>query len=77
MSHVIRSEVTVAELAEHGIDSVDAFCEKCGNSWRAPIYILPPATTLARVAALMACPNCGGRHVDVTPASQEERPTGH
>ena len=77
MSHVIRFEVTVAELAEHGVDSVDAICEKCGNSWRAPIHILPPATTLAKVAALMLCPNCGGRHVEVTPASPEEHPTAH
>jgi len=77
MSHVIRSEVTVAEMAEHGIDSVDAFCEKCGSLWRAPIHILPPATTLAKIAALMVCPNCGGRHVDVVPASREQRGTAH
>jgi hypothetical protein len=36
---------------------------------------LPPATTLAKVAALMACPSCGGKDVEIeAPAHSVCRP---
>jgi hypothetical protein len=62
-------DTTVAELTNLGVDAVDAFCEKCGNLWRAPIAFLPPATTLAKIEALMACPVCGGIQVETAPVS--------
>jgi hypothetical protein len=77
MNLIIQSAVTVADLSEHGIDSVDAFCDQCGNLWKAPIHILPRTTTLAKISALMACPNCGGRHVDVTVASLDQHRAAH
>jgi Zn finger protein HypA/HybF involved in hydrogenase expression len=72
-----RSGATVADMAAEGVDAVDAFCAHCGNSWLAPISFLPPATTLAKVEALMACPACGGRDVNVSPASGEQSRTVH
>jgi Zn finger protein HypA/HybF involved in hydrogenase expression len=57
--------ITVAEMTEQGIEAVEASCLRCGAGWRPPITFLPPATTLSQIAALMACPNCGGRDVEV------------
>jgi hypothetical protein len=56
---------TVAMLSERGVDAVDASCWQCGESWHAPISFLPTATTLGQIAALMACPTCGCRNVEV------------
>ena len=61
------SHTTVGELVERGVEEVDAFCVGCGNMWRSPITILPDGTTLAKVAALMMCPTCGGRDIEVDP----------
>ncbi|WP_296710963.1 hypothetical protein [Rhodoblastus sp.] len=58
-------ERTVADLLELEIDAVDAFCPRCGESWRSPISFLPSATTLEKVAALMMCPTCGARDIEV------------
>jgi Zn finger protein HypA/HybF involved in hydrogenase expression len=66
---------SVAELAAEGVEAVDAFCGKCGNSWQAPISFLPPGTTVAKVEALMACPRCNSRRVEILPAiSDRVRP---
>jgi hypothetical protein len=59
---------TVATLQDAGIDAVEASCQKCEETWQAPISFLPPATTLEKVAALMACPTCGGRNIEVAPS---------
>jgi Zn finger protein HypA/HybF involved in hydrogenase expression len=60
-----QAEITVAALTRHGIDAVEASCARCGDGWHAPITFLPSATTLAKIAALMACPTCGGREVEI------------
>ena len=61
----IASNATVGDLVERGVEDVDAFCVGCGATWRSPITFLPPATTLEKVAALMICPTCGGRDIEV------------
>jgi hypothetical protein len=59
---------TVAELTAADIDRVDAFCAGCGHMWAAPIDFLPPATDLRKVAALIICPICRGRDIEVDPS---------
>jgi hypothetical protein len=34
--------------------------------WQAPITFLQPAITMPKVEALMTCPTCGGRAIDVS-----------
>lgn len=67
------NDAGLSELTRDGVDSVDAFCEKCGNSWQAPIAFLPPATTLAKIEALMACPKCDSHQVEIHPATRNRR----
>lgn len=59
---------TVSMLSEREVNAVDASCPRCGESWHAPISFLPAATTLNTIAALMACPTCGCRNVEVDAA---------
>jgi Zn finger protein HypA/HybF involved in hydrogenase expression len=65
MSRSRIAEVTVADLIARGVDTVEASCVKCGDQWLSPITFLPPATTIAKVAALMLCPTCDARDVEV------------
>jgi Zn finger protein HypA/HybF involved in hydrogenase expression len=65
MSQRRPAEVTVAELTVQGVDAVEASCGNCAAEWLSPITFLPPATTLSKVAALMICPTCGGREIEV------------
>jgi uncharacterized Zn finger protein (UPF0148 family) len=65
MTDAGRSEVTVAELTAQGIEALEATCLRCGAEWQPPITFLPPATTLDKIAALMVCPTCGGRDVEI------------
>lgn len=65
----IPDELTVGSLLDEGVEDVDAFCVRCGHMWRAPIMFLPRATTLSKVEALMACPVCGGRVIEVEPSA--------
>jgi Zn finger protein HypA/HybF involved in hydrogenase expression len=68
------SAIAVADLLMRGVEKIDASCLRCGENWQAPISILPPATTLAKIAELMVCPACGGREVDIAPAWMGEVP---
>ena len=70
MSPSRRAEITVAELTAQGVEAVDASCSRCGAEWRPPISFLPPATTHAKIATLMACPTCGGRDVEIQVPAQ-------
>ena len=65
----VSADLTVGDLVERGVEDVDAFCVGCGNMWQSPITVLPDATTLSKVASLMKCPACGGRDIEVVPAS--------
>ncbi|WP_294537704.1 hypothetical protein [uncultured Rhodoblastus sp.] len=60
-----HAEVTVADLTEQVIDAVNASCLRCGDEWQPPITFFPPATTIDKVAALMVCPTCGGRDIEI------------
>ena len=60
-----HAEITVAELTQYGVEALEAFCPRCGEEWRPPITFLPPATTLNKIAALMVCPACGGRDIEI------------
>jgi Zn finger protein HypA/HybF involved in hydrogenase expression len=68
-----QAEVTVADLTEQGVDAVDASCPRCSADWRPPITFLPPATTLATIEALMVCPACGGRDIEIQEPARFER----
>lgn len=68
------SAVTVADLLMRGVEGIDASCLRCGENWRAPITMLPPATSLAKIAELMVCPICGSGNVDVAPAWMGDGP---
>jgi hypothetical protein len=61
----IACNATVGDLVERGIEDVNAFCVGCGATWRSPITFLPQATTLEKVAALVMCPTCGARDIEV------------
>jgi Zn finger protein HypA/HybF involved in hydrogenase expression len=74
MRQGVTSTVTVADLLRQGAEEIDASCLRCGENWRAPITILPSATTLAKIAELMVCPACGGREVEVAPAWPGDAP---
>jgi Zn finger protein HypA/HybF involved in hydrogenase expression len=65
MRRSLRADVTIAELTRYGLEAVAASCLGCGAEWQTPIKFLPPATSLAKVAALMVCPTCGGRDVEI------------
>lgn len=67
MSRADPAAITVADMAAHGADFVDATCPQCGSSWRAPIVMMPSKTTLAKIAELMICRTCGGADVQVAP----------
>ncbi|MGO9390241.1 hypothetical protein [Rhodoblastus sp.] len=64
----------VADLLMHGVEKIEASCLRCGESWDAPITMLPSATTLAKIQELMICPACGGRNVGVTPVWPGDAP---
>jgi Zn finger protein HypA/HybF involved in hydrogenase expression len=74
MRTVSLSAITVADLIMRGVEEIDASCLRCGENWRAPISILPSATSLAKIEELMVCPACGGRNVDVAPAWMGDAP---
>jgi len=74
MRTVTPSAITVADLLRRGVDEIDASCSRCSENWQTPISILPPATTLAKIAEVMVCPACGGREVDIAPAWMGEVP---
>jgi len=74
MRTVSLSAITVADLLMRGVEEIDASCLRCGESWRAPITMLPPATTLAKIEELMVCTACGSRNVDVAPAWPGDAP---
>ena len=74
MRKVEPSAVTVADLLMRAGEEIDASCSRCGENWQAPISILPPSTTLAKIAEVMVCPACGGREVDIAPAWMGEVP---
>jgi Zn finger protein HypA/HybF involved in hydrogenase expression len=67
MTRTVASELTVGDLLARGIEDVEALCVGCGSLWRSPITVLPPATSLTKTAALMICPTCGGRDIEVDP----------
>ncbi len=67
MGRVEPSAITVADLLMQGVEKIDASCFRCGESWRAPITLLPSATTLMKIQELMVCPACGGRLIDAVP----------
>lgn len=71
------SGITVADLFGQGVEEIDASCLRCGESWQAPITMLPSATNLVKIQELMVCPACGGRDVDVAPAWVGEVPRTH
>jgi hypothetical protein len=68
MRRVEPSAITVADLFRLGAEEIDASCLRCGESWQAPITMVPSATTLAKIQKLMVCPTCGGRQIDAAPA---------
>ncbi len=74
MRRVQPSAITVADLLTQGVEEIDASCLWCGESWRAPITVLPSATTLAKIKKLMVCPVCGGRLIDAVPAWPGDAP---
>ncbi len=64
-------KLTLGDLMALEVDAVKAACRSCGHSWRAPYNFLPPSTSLARVASVMICPNCGGVYLEIAPAPTE------
>jgi hypothetical protein len=67
-----RPGATVGELIDLGIGTIDAFCPNCGNLWQAPVEFLPRATIIETVAALMICPVCDGRAVEIEPVQRDK-----
>ncbi len=68
--------LTVKELVAHGVETVEAHCNFCGKSWPAPIGVMPDATTLWKVRALLACPTCDQADIDVEP-NWPDAPSAH
>ena len=68
MADPAETLVTVADMLAHGADAVSASCWRCNRIWRAPITMVPPVTTLAKIQALMQCQSCGSDRVRVEPA---------
>ncbi len=60
-------EMTVKGLAAHGVESVAAHCNYCGKTWPAPIGVMPDATTLRKIRALLTCPTCDRTDIDIEP----------
>ena len=77
MAETVESLITVEDMLAEGADAVSASCWRCKRIWRAPIMMLPPETTLAKVQALMRCHDCGNERVHVEPAWPEGEPTRH
>lgn len=71
MSRPEATEMTVGDLVKRGVEDVEAFCVDCGELWRTPISFLRPATGLRKMAALMLCPSCRGREIEVSPQRNE------
>ena len=69
--------LTVADMQARGVDVVSASCWRCNRIWRAPIMMLPPETTLAKVQALMRCHDCGNERVHVEPVWPDGAQTRH
>lgn len=60
-------ELTVKNLAAHGVESIAAHCNYCGKNWSAPISVMPDATTLRKIRALLVCPTCDRTDLDIEP----------
>jgi hypothetical protein len=71
------SSLTVADMIARGADSVSASCWGCGKLWRAPIIMLPPETTLAKVNEAMFCHACGSAMVHAEPIWPDGGPKPH
>lgn len=69
-------ELTVKDLSAHGVETVEAHCNFCGKSWSAPIGVMPDATTLRKVRALLACPSCDRVDIDIEP-NWPDAPVAH
>ena len=69
--------LSVADMLANGADTVAGSCEDCGHLWRAPILILPPATTLAKLRAIMQCPKCESVNVEIIPKWPDAEPVNH
>jgi len=63
----VALDLTVKDLTAHGVATVKAHCNFCGKSWRAPIGVMPDATTLRKIRALLACPTCERVDIDIEP----------
>jgi len=59
--------VTIADVLARLADELEATCQTCTAIWRAPASILPIGTTLANVAASLACPACGDYAAKLAP----------
>jgi DNA-directed RNA polymerase subunit RPC12/RpoP len=69
MSGIDNPAITVGEMKAHGVQKVWAACELCGKRWLVPVEFLPASTSLATIAELIICPNCGDRSLMASPAS--------
>jgi hypothetical protein len=74
MRNIDPSAITVSDLVKHGVEEVQASCQRCAESWHAPIIFLPSTTTLKKIGQLMFCRACGGPDVAVAPAWPGETP---
>ena len=70
------SMLSVAEMIAHGADSVSTSCGRCSHLGRALITMLPPETTLAKIAELMVCLDCGSANVHIKPVWPDGGPIG-
>ena len=68
MSNRLSSSRGVCYLVS---DMVSVSCWRCNRIWRAPIMMLPPETTLAKIQALMRCHDCGNERAHVEPLSPD------
>ena len=77
MAESFESLITVEDMLAEGVDAVSASCWRCNRIWRAPITMLPPETTLAKLQRVMRCQDCGNERVHVEPAWPEGGPKVH
>lgn len=69
-------ELSVDELVDRDVSSVNGSCNYCGKSWAAQIEVMPSRTTLRKIRALMICPTCGSADIDVEP-NWPDAPAAH
>ena len=74
MREIDPNDLTVEDLVAMGIDAMIATCGDCGNTWRAPTGFLPNQTSTKSIKALMICPSCSSRDIDVRPAWPDRPP---